>query len=221
MKADMNALSNASALKGGIRPCLAGVESSISRNSRPGVSVGCGLASGKQWFVLRVSYNRYVKARNFLDENLIEYYLPMRAVLTSAGKRNNEPLLPNLIFAYVCEETIKALVENNPRNTVLSYYYNHFVLNEFGKNPPLVVPENEMLNFINVTSVDNEHIMIVEPEKCHYKSGDKVRIVGGDFRGVEGKVARVSGQQRVVVEIQGLCLIATAYIPSAFIEPIK
>ncbi len=221
MKADMNTLSNVSALKGGIRPCLAGVESSISRSSRPGVSVGCGLTSGKQWFVLRVSYNRYVKARNFLDENLIEYYLPMRAVLTSAGKRNNEPLLPNLIFAYVCEETIKVLVENNPRNTVLSYYYNHFVLNEFGKNPPLVVPEEEMLNFINVTSVDNEHIMVVEPERCHYKSGDKVRIVEGDFKGVEGKVARVSGQQRVVVEIQGLCLIATAYIPSAFIEPIK
>ncbi len=221
MKADMNALSNASALKGGIRPCLAGVESSVSRSSRPGVSVGRGLTSGKQWFVLRVSYNRYVKARNFLDENLIEYYLPMRAVLTSAGKRNNEPLLPNLIFAYVCEETARTLIENNPRNSVLSYYYNHFVLNEFGKNPPLVVPEDEMLNFINVTSVDNEHIMIVEPERCHYKSGDRVRIVGGNFKGVEGKVARVSGQQRVVVEIQGLCLIATAYIPSAFIEPIK
>ena len=221
MKADMNALSNASALKGGIRPCVVGMESTDSRSSRPGVSVGRGLTSGKQWFVLRVSYNRCVKARDFLDENLIEYYLPMRAVLTSSGKRNNEPLLPNLIFAYVCEETVKALIENNPRNTVLSYYYNHFVLNEFGKNPPLVVPEDEMLNFINVTSVDNEHIMVVEPERCHYRSGDKVRIVGGDFKGVEGKVARVSGQQRVVVEIRGLCLIATAYIPTAFIEPIK
>ena len=52
------------------------------------------------------------------------------------------------------------------------------------------------------------------------QSGDKVKIVGGDFKGVEGTVARVSGQQRVVVEIQGLCLIATAYIPTAFIEPI-
>lgn len=221
MKADMSALSNAHALKGGTRPCLAGTVSSASRGSGPGVSVGRGFRSGKQWFVLRVSYNRYRKAQNFLDENLIEYYLPMRAALTSAGKRNNEPLLPNLIFAYVCEETVKALVENNARNSVLSYYYNHFALNEFGKNPPLVVPEDEMLNFINVTSVDNEHIMIVDPRRCHYKSGDKVKIVGGDFKGVEGKVARVSGQQRVVVEIQGLCLIATAYIPTAFIEPIK
>lgn len=55
---------------------------------------------------------------------------------------------------------------------------------------------------------------------CHYKSGDKVRIVDGDFAGVEGKVARVAGQQRVVIELPGVCLVATAYIPTAFIKPI-
>lgn len=219
MKADMNALSNASAPKGGVTPCLAGVPSSISRSLNPGVSVGCGLMAVKQWFVFRISYNRYKIARDFLEENHVEYYMPMKVTL-SKGKRNNEPLIPNLIFALVCENTAKKLIENNPRNSVLSYYYNHFETNEFGKNPPLVVQDAEMSNFINVTSVDNEHIMLVEPSKCHYRNGDRVRIIGGDFKGVEGKVARLSGQQRVVVEIHGLCLVATAYIPSAFIEPI-
>lgn len=85
------------------------------------------------------------------------------------------------------------------------------------KHPPVVVPYYEMLNFIKLTSVDNEHIKLVEPERCHYKSGDKVRIVEGDFAGVVGRVARISGQQRVVVEINGLCMVATAYIPSAFL----
>ena len=37
---------------------------------------------------------------------------------------------------------------------------------------------------------------------------------------VEGKVARVAGQQRVVIELPGVCLVATAYIPTAFIKPI-
>ena len=46
------------------------------------------------------------------------------------------------------------------------------------------------------------------------------RVTEGDFTGVEGRVARVSGQQRVVVEIEGLCIVTTAYIPSAFIEKI-
>lgn len=57
----------------------------------------------------------------------------------------------------------------------------------------------------------------MSPEQCHYKSGDIVRVIEGDFAGVEGRVARVSGQQRVVVEIEGVCLITTAYIPSAFL----
>ena len=74
-----------------------------------------------------------------------------------------------------------------------------------------------MINFINATSTDSHHVRLVTPKQCHYKSGDVVRVIAGDFTGVVGKVARVAGQQRVVVEINGLCMLATAYIPSDFI----
>jgi hypothetical protein len=40
------------------------------------------------------------------------------------------------------------------------------------------------------------------------------------FEGVEGKVARVAGQQRVVISLSEIGLISTAYIPTAFIEKI-
>lgn len=59
------------------------------------------------------------------------------------------------------------------------------------------------------------------PEQCHYKSGDLVKVIGGEFEGVTGKVARIAGQQRVVVEITGLCMVATAYIPTNLIKFIK
>ena len=55
----------------------------------------------------------------------------------------------------------------------------------------------------------------------HYKSGDIVKVIDGEFKGVTGRVARIAGQQRVVVEISGLCLVATAYIPTDFIKFIK
>ena len=48
-----------------------------------------------------------------------------------------------------------------------------------------------------------------------------VRIVEGKFAGVTGRVARYHGQQRVAVIIDGLLTIATAYIPSAFLNTIK
>lgn len=78
-----------------------------------------------------------------------------------------------------------------------------------------------MMNFIRVTSVDNEYIQLVNPEQCRYKSGDLIRVMEGDFKGIVGKVARIQGQQRVVVEIKGLCLVATAYVPTGFIQKIE
>ena len=45
-----------------------------------------------------------------------------------------------------------------------------------------------------------------------------MRVVDGCFKGVEGKVARYHGQQRVAVVIDGLMTVATAYIPNAFLR---
>ena len=87
-----------------------------------------------------------------------------------------------------------------------------------GKHPPLIIDNTEMINFIRLTSIDDEHVRMVDVQYCHYKSGDLVRIIDGKFKGIIGRVARVAGQQTVVVEIEGLCLVATAYVPSAFIE---
>ena len=54
-----------------------------------------------------------------------------------------------------------------------------------------------------------------------YESCHRNKVIDGEFKGVIGKVARIAGQQRVVVEISGLCLVATAYIPNGFLETIQ
>ena len=58
-------------------------------------------------------------------------------------------------------------------------------------------------------------------ERVHYKSGELVRVIKGDFTGVIGRVARASGQQRVAIDIEGLGTFVTAYIPNDFMEKIK
>ena len=50
--------------------------------------------------------------------------------------------------------------------------------------------------------------------------GELVKVTDGPFKGVEGRVARVSGQQRVVIALTNIGLISTAYIPTAFLESI-
>ena len=49
------------------------------------------------------------------------------------------------------------------------------------------------------------------------KQGDFVRIIEGPFKGIEGRVTKITGQKRVIVELPGLCSVATAYIPKVFL----
>ena len=75
-----------------------------------------------------------------------------------------------------------------------------------------------MDNFIRLTSIKNSHIIPVTSENIMYKLGDEVVVTEGEFIGIHGRVARIAGQQRVVVELFEGCLVATAYIPKEEME---
>lgn len=230
----MNTLSNVSTRRGGTNPPYDGLTSNVilevcshqkDENSNTGVSSSYVPIENHQWFVLRATYNRVEKDIETLEKSVAYVYLPKRCVISNKnGKKRRilEPLVPNIIFVYSNQENIENLFQTERTLSHLRFYRDKTkeVCHIDGKHPPVVVSFNEMLNFIRLTSVVNEHIRLVEPEHCRYKSGDKVRIIEGDFYGVEGRVARIAGQQRVVVEMQGICMIATAYIPSAFLEKI-
>ena len=135
-------------------------------------------------------------------------------------KRILQPLLPNLFFVYATREAVEAIIKKKDDGlSVVKYYLDKTKpLEENGKHPPLTIPFAAMMNFIKVTNTGSNHVRIVSPKQCHYKSGDIVKVIDGEFEGTIGRVARIAGQQRVVVEISGLCLVATAYIPTDFIE---
>lgn len=221
----MSTLSNVTPKKDGKLPSRIGLTANVlPEKSKEGVSVRYAQDANKQWFVLRATYHREKKAYDYLIAKGIEAFIPFhRTLRLTQGKHKFvvESYLPSFLFVYATAEVVKEYVENTPELPFLSYYYNHFVTTEEGKNPPLTVPYDSMMNFIKVASVDKRHVKVISPEQCHYKNGDLVKVIYGEFKGVVGKVARVSGQQRVVVEIEGVCLISTAYIPNAFIEKIK
>ncbi len=196
----------------------------VVKSYRSGVSVEYAHDPRRQWFVLRVSYGREKKAHDILVEDGVYVYLAMHYVdKTIQGRRKRllVPLIPNLIFAYLTENEAENYLKFTPELSFLSYYYDHFHQNSRNANPPLIIPQKEMQNFVLATISCSEHLLLVNPSNCHYKSGDLVRVVDGPFQGVEGKVARVAGQQRVVVSLSSIGLISTAYIPSAFIRKVE
>lgn len=220
----MGTLSNVKTRGGEANPPSVGLTSDAlpeATSSITGVSVRYVPDPNKKWFVFRASYGRVEKAMDYLVENGTYTYVAQHYVqkyVNGRRKKVLENLIPNLLFAYTTEEKAEEYVKRTPVMSFLSYYYNHFELIGDNQNPPLIISNSEMINFIRATVSKNEHILFVKPSQCHYKDGDRVRVIDGLFRGVEGKVARVSGQQRVIVSLSKVGLVSTAYIPTAFIE---
>lgn len=218
------ALSNASTRGGeAFPPCVKSNLDLIPEaiNSESGVSVKYAHDDSKKWFVFRVSYGREDKALDYFVHDATYAYVPKRfaTITTPHGKQQVlKSLIPNLIFAYTSETKAQQYVKATPALPYITYYYNHFAHTDGQKNPPLTISCAEMENFIVATCSHNEHIRSVTEQQCHYKGGELVQVIDGPFKGVCGKVARVAGQQRVVLSLSGLGLISTAYIPTAFIQ---
>ena len=196
---------------------------SIPDDVRNGVSVENVPDASKQWFVLRVSYGRIIKAKAFVETKGFECYVPMRyKEVRKQGKKRiiTEPLLPSFLFVHATAEQVETLlyeikVSTNESRNLLSYYFDHTSQRQDNpdRNPPLTICDEAMNNFIRLTSIKNPHIIPVTTEIIQYKLGDIVIVTEGDFKDIHGRVARIAGQQRVIVELFDGCLVATAYVP--------
>ena len=201
---------------------------SISKN-KGGVSVENVPSGNKQWFVLRVTYGRIIKAQTFVEAKGLECYVPLHyKEIWKQGKRRiiTEPLLPSFLFVHASAEQVDSLLQDKSIKPIenialLSYYYDHTSHCEKSptKNPPLVISDSVMDNFIRLTSIHNPHIIPVTSDNIKYKLGDEVVITEGEFKDIRGRVARIAGQQRVLVELFDGCLVATAYVPKNAMKP--
>ena len=198
------------------------------QNNKDGVSVENVLDADKQWFVLRVSYGRIIKAKALVEAKGLECYVPLRyKEVRKQGKKRiiTEPLISSFVFVHASAEQVEILLHDNnvvanESRALLSYYFDHTIHRQDNPdyNPPLTIREKAMNNFIKLTSIKNPHIIPVTTDIIKFKMGDEVVVTEGEFKDIHGRVARIAGQQRVVVEIFEECFVATAYIPKNAIK---
>ena len=202
---------------------------SVSDDVKGGVSVESVPSRNKQWFVLRVSYGHIIKAKALVEANGLECYVPLRyKEVRKKGKKRiiTEPLLPSFLFIHASAEQVDSILQDKnikafENRVMLSYYYDHtsHCENAPTKNPSIIIAYTAMNIYIRLTSIHNPHIIPVTSVNIKYKLGDEVVITEGEFKDIHGRVTRIAGQQRVVVELFDGCLVATAYIPRNAIKP--
>ncbi len=224
----MDALTDADIRRGGKLPLNAGPTSSVSSKATSdgvsSLSVPIGNNEKHSWFALRVSYGRIEKATELLRKESIETFVAQHKVSrTYNGKKvySKESLIPNVFFAHMTSSRAHSLLGETAQRlpSYIRFYRNKLLPRQHDMlHPPLIISDREMKEFIKLTSVESEHVKMVTKDKCRFKTNEKVTITDGAFKGVHGRVARVAGEQRVVVEIANQWIIATAYIPTAFIQ---
>lgn len=197
-------------------------------NSQTGVSTkNALLRTVKQedlphWFALRTTYGREKKAYEYIiSHNGTAFYptITKEKVVNGKKKLVVESRLPNIFFAYGTEEHIKSFVYDNVNLPYLRFYYKHTHVGTQIKKTPMIVPDSQIRSLqIICESNPSSEVLVLQQEVNKFKAGEKVKVVEGQFKGVEGIVARFAGQLRVGIVIDGLLTAATAYVPSAFLE---
>lgn len=163
-------------------------------------------------------FNRSMKAKALLDAAEVDNFVPMQSKICFVGKRRvrrQVPAVRNLIFVHAAAEQVRELKMQCP-------YLQYLTLRSNGKSQPIVVPDDQMHHFIAVAGSADEHLVYLDPASVDLHVGDKVRICGGAFDGVEGVLVKIKGirDKRVVVFVEGVAAVATATVHPDLLEKI-
>ena len=175
--------------------------------------------NNEQWYAMRVTYQRELIAKRFLDERNIESFVPVRQERRLVGGRyclKPRALLHNYIFIHSTREKIDELKQH------LLPYLRYVMHTQNGERQIMVVPQEQMRSFVIVAGSDDERVMFLPQEGVELAKGERVRIIAGPFVGAEGVLTKITGvcDRRVVVKIEGVAAVAAPTLPAEFVERI-
>lgn len=180
-----------------------------------------------KWFVMRASYGKNTKAFEVFQQHDIFSYIPYETVLkrdmSGNKKRVRKPIFSNYIFVLATEKDAKLFVGKSGCKQSLNYLdfsYDHTQQNEYGRDLRMTIPHSVMVNFIRLAEFDTYKVHTVDINEIRFVSDVPVRIIDGVFKGITGRVARVHNQTTVVVTLDNVVSMTTAYIPKHFMVPI-
>ena len=167
----------------------------------------------KIWFVMRdlKRSNAHLPAYKLLESLGVTYYTPMHWVLVTRGsqkKREYRPFISDLLFVHETRKKLDAIVSKIP---TLQYRF----VKGGAYREAMVVSEAEMNRFMHaVGSVGNPRYYLpseITSDMCKRR----IRIVGGNLDGYEGRLLSVRGSRvkRILVELSNYLVAAVEVNP--------
>lgn len=108
-----------------------------------------------------------------------------------------EPAVSSLMFVRVPENYVLELSKRLKNTTPLMPYFDR------DTRKPAAISDLEMNVFMLVTSTGDPGLEYLGEEPSDLRSGDRVRVTEGPFKGAEGYIKRIKGNRRLIVSIEG------------------
>lgn len=165
------------------------------------------MESPYQWFAMRATYKRELIARDYLQSKGIEVFVPLKRevkVIRGIKRKVTVPAINSLIFVKAQKEVLQEVKFGID-------YLQYITKKEEGRNVPIIVPNRQMEQFIQIVQDDTIDKTYFTPDEINLKEGTKVRIHGGAFDGTEGTLVKIKGKRKkqFFIEIDGLVAVST------------
>ncbi len=181
------------------------------------------------WYVLTAYKAEYetradlaleVQRRKVQGIEPIDYFVPMYYKMEKRGGKEKlikRPLLPNFVFIRATLDQVREFKIKHPNLT----YYKPRILG--GKFEYQTIPDHEMEMFRRVASLYEHDVPYFQPTQAELEKGDRVRIIGGRFNGVEGILISQQGKDggRVAVNLTNVLAITTLEIEPQYLQIIS
>ena len=168
-----------------------------------------------RWFAIRAS--RDFKAEEYLTPLCEEVLFPKETVIKPAGRhRRVRAVIPRVLFIPTTAERALELERAGREHPELSV---PFWIYRYPKDNRIQVIAPEAIRLIRLlTATDAGRCEIFT--KTDFRENQRVRVIGGQFKGYEGHVQRVKKNKHVIVKIEGVCLVMLPFIHPDLLEPI-
>ena len=162
----------------------------------------------KQWIVVRSKPRSEKVAHNELVKKNIEAYLPILKERRKSSDRKKWVEFPHFssyLFARIDIKDSIFVLQTQGVNTIV----------KFGKQ--IAIVQNSVIEAIRLAMEGGYQLEPVE----YFVEGNQVEVIAGPMKGVKGIVAKLKGQNRLIIKIDAIQQALSIQIESKFIRKLN
>ncbi len=174
------------------------------------------------WYALKVFYNRIKPIRDAMKSDPsvgavedFDTFVPM-CVVEEVGEEGlhyvERQLVSSLLFVHCSEEWLVRFRSLRPSEFM---WYSK----PGDSRHPAPISDSEMKSFMILTA-GGRPVEYLGSTITDFRRGQKVRVIGGLYKGAEGYIKRVRRNRKFLVAVTGIAVVAVSYIHPNYLEPI-